>query len=126
MATVACHWLGPIIAKPGHSKQGIPVLNKETRLVKNLAEQQTAFIPNVQLCIGFVFSIGVVACVGLLLGALIAVAYLLNLTVTVIVELSQHIASTYVHADPTVQFLMVCVAGYILYRFFRSAFLQQK
>jgi hypothetical protein len=94
--------------------------------MKNLAEKQTAFLPNRQLCIGFVFSIGVVACVGLLLGALIAVAYLLNVTVTVIAELGQHIASTYTHADPTVQLFMLCIAGYLIYRFFRSVFLQKK
>jgi hypothetical protein len=35
--------------------------------MKNLAEKQTAFIPNIQLCIGFVFSVGVLACVGFLL-----------------------------------------------------------
>jgi len=93
--------------------------------MKNLAEKQTAFIPNVQLCIGFVFSIGVVACVGLLLGALIAAAYLLNLTMTVIAELGEHIASTYVHADPAVQFFMLVIAGFCVFKFFRSVFLRK-
>jgi len=93
--------------------------------MKNLAEKQTAFIPNVQLCIGFVFSVGVVACVGLLLGALIAAAYLLNLTMTVLVETGQHIGDLYQRSDPAMQLLILVIVGYCLYRFFRSAFLHK-
>jgi len=93
--------------------------------MKNLAGKETAFIPNTQLCIGFVFSMGVVMCVGILLAALMAAAYLLNLTVTVINEQAHNIASTYVHADPTVQFLMLFVAGCVVYRIARSTFFQK-
>lgn len=93
--------------------------------MKNLAEKQTAFIPNIQLCIGFVFSMGVVACTGILLAALVAAAYLLNLTMTVINEQGQHIASTYAHADPTVQFFMLFIAGCVVCRVVRSAFFRK-
>jgi hypothetical protein len=90
--------------------------------MKNLAEKQTAFIPNIQLCIGFVFSVGVLACVGLLLGALIAAAYLLNLTVAVLVETGQHIADLYQHSDPTMQLLMLIIIGYCIFQASRKAF----
>jgi len=94
--------------------------------MKNLAEKQTAFIPNIQLCIGFVFSVGVIACVGLVLSALMAAAYLLNLTMTVIAELGCSIASTYAHVDPTVQCFMLAIAGFCILKFFRCVFLQKQ
>ncbi len=94
--------------------------------MKNLAEQQTAFIPNVQLCIGFVFSVGVVACVGLLLGALIAAAYLLNLTVTVLCETADHIATLYQHSDPAMQLLMLFIVSYCIFKAARSVYLRRK
>ncbi len=88
--------------------------------MKNLAEQQTAFIPNVQLCIG------VVACVGLLLGALIAAAYLLNLTVTLLCEIADHIATLYQHSDPAMQLLMLFIVGYCIFKAARSVYLRRK
>jgi hypothetical protein len=92
--------------------------------VKHLAEKKTAFIPNVQLCIGFVFSMGVVACAGLLLSGMLAVAYLLNFTISICLEIGQHVWSLYDHSSTGTQlfmlFLLYCLFQAIHNRFFRA------
>lgn len=89
--------------------------------MKDLAEKQTAFIPNVQLCIGFVFSVGVVACVGLVLGGLLAVAYLLNYVLSAYLEICQHIWALYDHSSSGTQLFMLFV-GYCLFQLIHSRF----
>lgn len=61
-----------------------------------------------------VFTMGTLAVVVLALAALVAVAYLINLVVEVLIDLSSHIASLYSHADPALQLFMLCIAGYLL------------
>lgn len=93
--------------------------------MKNLAEKQTVFIPNTQLCIVFVFSIGVVACVGLLLGALLAVAYLLNFTISFILETGQHIWGLYEHSSTGAQLFILFVC-YCIFQIIHKNFLTRK
>ena len=83
--------------------------------MSDLAEKQTVFIPNTQLCIGFVFSIGVVACVGLLLGALITVAYLLNFTISILLATGQRIFTLYDHSSTGTQ-LFTLLIGYCIFQ----------
>jgi hypothetical protein len=71
-------------------------------------------------------SIGVVACVGLVLGALVAAAYLLNLTMTVLVETGQQIGALYQRSDPAMQLLMLFIVGCCIFKAGRLAYLRKK
>lgn len=61
-----------------------------------------------------VLAIGTMGCLALVLGALIAVAALLNLALSTLVELSTHLSLVYQHADSTGQLLVWLVGGYLL------------
>jgi hypothetical protein len=66
--------------------------------------------------IASVLTFGTLALV--VLAAVVAIAYFLNLTVEVLVSLCAHIATLYNHSDSAVQLLMVCIAGYLLLKVF--------
>ncbi len=93
--------------------------------MKNLAEKQTVFIPNTQLCICLVFSVGVIACVGLLLGALVVVAYLLNFTISIILENVQHIWTLYDHSSAGTQLFTIFI-GYCIFQIIYNRFFYTK
>lgn len=80
---------------------------------------QSKFAPNAQACMFLVFSIGVVATFALIVGAIIAAAYVLNLAVQTLCELSTHLASLYLSADPAIKLLMIILAGYCLIKLVR-------
>lgn len=73
---------------------------------------QTRFIPSPKMCIGIIFCFGVIASIALLLAALLAVSYLLNLTLAVIGEVAAHIAALYASSDNVVKLLMLCLVAY--------------
>lgn len=86
-----------------------------------ILEKQSKFTPNAQLGIMLVFSLGVLAAIALLIAALVAVAWFLNLAMATVAELSSNISALYGHSDAFTQFLLVCVVGYCLARVIRSA-----
>lgn len=80
---------------------------------------QARFVPSAQTCMFLIFSIGVVATFALIVGAIVAAAYVLNLAVQTICEISVHIASLYISADPTIKLLMIVLASYCLVKLVR-------
>ena len=78
--------------------------------------------PNVQVCMGIIFSLGVVTGVVLLLGALIAAAYLLNVAVGAVAELGSHITSVYNHSDSLMQFFILFLLLYGVFYVGRHVF----
>jgi hypothetical protein len=84
------------------------------------SQNKSAFQPNVQVCIGIIFSLGVVAGVALLLGALIVAAYLLNVAVGAVAELASHITSVYSRSDSLMQFFMLFLLFYGVFHVGRS------
>jgi hypothetical protein len=69
-----------------------------------------------------IFSLGIMTALAVIVGAIWLVGYLLNLTISVYVEIAQHLAAIYLHADPFTQLLMFCIIGYILVRVARSMY----
>lgn len=63
-----------------------------------------------------VLTLGTLALVLLAVGAIVAVAYLIDLALEVLLSLSMHIAILYSHSDPTLQLLMLCIAGFLILR----------
>jgi hypothetical protein len=80
---------------------------------------QQSFQPDTRLVISIVFSIGVIASLALILGALIAVAYLLNVAVSALAELASNIASVYNRSDSLMQFFMLFIGCYIAFHVVR-------
>jgi magnesium-transporting ATPase (P-type) len=75
-------------------------------------QQIKSFQPDTRLIVGIIFSVGVVASLALVLGALIAVAYLLNVAVSALGELASNITSVYGRSDSTMQFFMLFLMFY--------------
>jgi hypothetical protein len=80
---------------------------------------QSRFVPNAQTCMFLIFCIGVVATFALIVGAIVAAAYVLNLAVATLVTLASAIDTLYLHADPAIQLLMIVLAGYCLVKLVR-------
>jgi len=72
--------------------------------------------PDTRLIIAIIFSIGVVASIALVLAAVIAAAYLLNVAVSALGELAGNIASVYSRSDSLMQFFMLFIGCYIAFR----------
>jgi len=87
-----------------------------------ILEKHSKFVPDPRIGIMVIFSIGVVAAIALLIAALVAVAWLVNLAMATVAELSSSIASLYGRADPFTQLLIICCVAYGLYRVVRSVF----
>lgn len=75
---------------------------------------QSQFVPSAQTCMLLVFCMGVVATFALIVGAIVAAAYMLNLAVATVVGLASTIATLYMRSDPAIQLLMIVLAGYCL------------
>jgi hypothetical protein len=71
---------------------------------------------NYQMCVYLIFSIGVLATGALILAGLVALAFLLNLSITVFCEVAGHIGALYSSADSFTKLLMLCIVGYVLFR----------
>jgi hypothetical protein len=86
------------------------------------AQQAPSFAPNIQLCVLLVFAIGVITSFLLVIAALVAAAYILNLAMVSISELATHIAALYNESDSLVKLLLICIIGYVLAWLARSAY----
>ncbi|GCF11776.1 hypothetical protein [Dictyobacter arantiisoli] len=89
--------------------------------IPHMKQGKSQFTPNFQLCFFIIYSIGLLASIALVLAAIMAVVYILNLTMTVIGEGIAHIASLYSSSDSFTKLLLLCILGYILYRVGRAA-----
>lgn len=85
-------------------------------------QSKTLFVPNIQMISLVIFAIGLVATFALLIAAIVAAAWLLNLAMTTVCEIAGHISSLYTSSDHLTQLLILCVAGYVLARVARSAY----
>lgn len=85
-------------------------------------QQTSVFAPNMQLCVLIVFAVGVIASFLLIVAALVAAAYILNLAMVSMCELATHIAALYNGSDSLIKLLILCVFGYVLTRLARSAY----
>ena len=74
---------------------------------------------NYQMCVYIIFSIGVLATGALILAGLVALAFLLNLAISVFCEIAGHISNLYTSADSFTKLLMLCILGYVLFRVYR-------
>jgi hypothetical protein len=66
------------------------------------------------IILAMVLVAGTLACFALMLAAVIAVAYLLNLAIAAGVELATHLAAVYMHADSLSKILIWIFVGYLL------------
>ncbi len=80
---------------------------------------QTRFVPNAQTCMLLIFSMGVIATFALIVGAIVVVAYVLNLAVQTLVTFTSTIVTLYAHSDSAIQLLMIVLAGYCLIKLVR-------
>ena len=64
-----------------------------------------------------IFSIGIIGSVALIIGAIVAVAYILNKAVIFLCQTVASTASLYHHADSLVQLIILCILGFIAYKF---------
>lgn len=85
-------------------------------------QSKTLFVPNIQTLTIAVFAIGLVATFTLLIAAIVAAAWLLNLAMTVVCEIAGHISSLYSGSDHLTQLLILCIIGYVLARVVRRAY----
>lgn len=65
-----------------------------------------------------VLTLGTLTLVLLALAAVVAAGYLINLALSVLVELNTHMALLYGSSDPAVKLLMLCIADYMLIKAF--------
>lgn len=86
---------------------------------------QSRFVPNAQTCMFLIFCIGVVATFALIVGAIVAAAYVLNLAMATLVTMTSAITTLYVHSDPAIQLLMIVLAGYCLVKLVRFFLLRK-
>jgi hypothetical protein len=80
------------------------------------------FAPNMQLCVLLFFAIGVIASFLLVIAALVAAAYILNLAMNAISELATSMTTLYNGSGSLVKLLILCIIGYVLARLARSAY----
>jgi len=83
-------------------------------IIPEQKQHSASFTPNIQLCVYIIFAIGVAATCGLVVGAIIAVSYLINLAMTVLVESVAHISQLYTTSDSFTKLLILCIIGYCL------------
>lgn len=86
-----------------------------------IEKQQSRFTPNLQVCFVAVFGLGVISAFALVIAALVAVAYLLNLAMGVLVECCTHIAALYAGSDSAIKLFILFLIGYCLVKLVRSA-----
>lgn len=67
-----------------------------------------------------IFSIGIVASVALIIAAVVAVAYLLDLAMTELCQFAANISELYHHADSFVQLLVLCLLAFLCYTLVRT------
>jgi hypothetical protein len=79
------------------------------------------FCPDPSLVIMLIFSFGVIMAVMLLLLALVAAAYLLNVTVSALSETVSTLHLLYGRSDSLTQLLLLTIIGYCVVRAGRSA-----
>lgn len=94
-------------------------------IIENQSSEQSRFVPSAQTCMFLIFCIGVVATFALIVGAIVAAAYVLNLAVATLLTLASSIITLYNHSDPVIQLLMLVLAGYCLVKLVRF-FLHRK
>ena len=94
-------------------------------IIENQSSGQSRFVPHAQTCMFLIFCIGVAATFTLIVGAIVAVAYVLNLAVSTVITLASTIATLYGHADPAIQLLMIVLAGYCLVKLVRFFLLRK-
>jgi hypothetical protein len=77
---------------------------------------------SMQTVTALIFALGFAALIILILGCVIFAAWLLNLALSAITEVVTHLVSLYTRSDSLIQFFMVLIVGYILYRLARTAY----
>jgi hypothetical protein len=85
-------------------------------------QSKTLFVPNIQMVSLAIFAIGIISTFALLIGAIVAVAWLLNLAMTAVCEIAGHISTLYTGSDSFTRLLIICIIGYALARVIRSAY----
>lgn len=71
---------------------------------------------NTQTFCYIIFSIGIITSVALIIGALVAVAYMATLAMTALCQVATTISLLYQHADSFVQLLIICLLAFIFYK----------
>jgi hypothetical protein len=82
-------------------------------------QNKIIFTPSTFACA--IFTIGTIATFALAIVALVAVAWLLNLAMTVVCQVAENIQHLYMHADSLTQLLILCAIGYCVFRMVRLA-----
>lgn len=85
-------------------------------------QSKTLFTPNLQMVSLAIFAIGIITTFALLIAAIVAVAWLLNLAMSVVCELAANITTLYTSSDSFVKLLIICIIGYVLARIARRAY----
>jgi vacuolar-type H+-ATPase subunit I/STV1 len=83
---------------------------------------KTLFTPNIQTMSLIIFAIGIITTFALLIAAIVSVAWLLNLAMSVVCEIAGHISTLYSGSDSFTRLLIICIIGYALARVARSAY----
>lgn len=83
---------------------------------------KTDFEPNFKTAVAIIFCIGVLASAAIVLGALVAAAYLLTLTISAFAEAVTTIEHLYASSNSIVQLLMILIAGYLVARLAKFAY----
>lgn len=87
---------------------------------KSLPHVQSSFTPDMSKFLPAIFVLGFCTLCALALVALVAVAYLLNLTVSVFFEVAAHLQVLYSSSDNLIKLLFIALVAFILYRFMKA------
>jgi hypothetical protein len=71
---------------------------------------------NTQTFCYIIFSIGIIGSVALIIGAMVAIAYILDKAVIFLCQTVASITSLYHHADSLVQLIILCILAFIAYK----------
>ena len=85
-----------------------------------LRYKKTTFQPNMQLVSAYIYLLGVLAAFGIILVALWAVAYLLNLVVRSICEIGADIQHVFASSSAPLQLFIILLFAYSGYRLFKA------
>lgn len=67
-----------------------------------------------------VFSIGIVSSVAIIIAAVVAVAYMLDIAMTALSQIANNISSLYGHADSFTQLIVICLLAFLFYKLARA------
>lgn len=91
-------------------------------LYQQQQKSTSAFIPNIQLATYLLIALGVIFAFLLIIGGIVLAAYVVDLAMSALCEIAQHIASLYASSDDIIKLLILCIVAYCVIKVVRFAY----